>query len=410
VITPSTCPPAVSRSALAGSFDAALAAADGWTEYLLGVARRGACPAQVGWELNRWWTTMLDRSEPRWSSPHEVAWETPIARLRDFSAGSRARVVPTLVLPPQAGHSSCIVDFSPRQSQMRTIRAAGLTRLYALDWIGATRATRHATIDDYLAVVGRAVAHAGSPVNLVGDCQGGWLAAIYAARHPEQVHTLTLAGAPIDFHGGDPVIGGYVELLEPAFYAALVAGGGGVLRGEYLLGGFVAIKPEDEVGRQVELLNHIGDREHADRYARFENWFKHTQDLPGDFYLWIVEHLFRRNGLITGTLEIGGDVVDLRRLECPVALLAGAADHITPPPQVFGAADAVSTPAEQVTTRLAAGGHLGLFMGRESLRDHWPPVMVEIYARSRRSANRRRAAGHARAATDPGHAPALPAP
>ncbi|MEJ7718849.1 MAG: hypothetical protein WKF31_13125 [Thermoleophilaceae bacterium] len=34
----------------------------------------------------------------------------------------------------------------------------------------------------------------GGPVNLVGDRQGGWLAAIYAALHPEQINTLTIAG------------------------------------------------------------------------------------------------------------------------------------------------------------------------------------------------------------------------
>ena len=52
----------------------------------------------------------------------------------------------------------------------------------------------------------RAEAGGGGRVNLVGDCQGGWLAAIYAALHPERVNTLTIAGAPIDFHAGDAVI------------------------------------------------------------------------------------------------------------------------------------------------------------------------------------------------------------
>jgi len=118
----------------------------------------------------------------------------PVARLRDFTDGYTDDVVPTLVLPPQAGHDSCIVDFSPRQSQMQVIRAAGLTRAYALDWIGATQATKDTTVDDYLRVIAEAIAHVGGPVNLVGDCQGGWLATIYAALRPEDVHTLSIAG------------------------------------------------------------------------------------------------------------------------------------------------------------------------------------------------------------------------
>ena len=40
---------------------------------------------------------------------------------------------------------------------------------------------------------------------MVDDCQGRWLATVYAALNPERVNTLTIAGAPIDFHAGDPV-------------------------------------------------------------------------------------------------------------------------------------------------------------------------------------------------------------
>jgi hypothetical protein len=70
--------------------------------------------------------------------------------------------VPTLALSPQAADDSCIVDYSAAQSQMQTLRAVGLKRLHAMDWIGATAATKDATI--------------------------------YAALHARQVNTLTIAG------------------------------------------------------------------------------------------------------------------------------------------------------------------------------------------------------------------------
>jgi len=411
VINPTTCPPVVSRSTLLGSVDAAGATLDGASTYWTGALARGAMPWDVAGDAARWWSAMTVRERPRWSTPNEVVWESPIMRLRDFTHGATDDVVPTLVLPPQAGHSSSIVDYSPRQSQMQTIRAAGLTRALSLDWIGATQATKHATVDDFLADIAHAVELIGSPVNLVGDCQGGWLAAIYAALHPERIHTLTIAGAPIDFHAGDPVIGGYVELFEPSFYAALVASGGGVLPGSYQLGGFIAIKPQDEVARQWGLLNHLDDAEHVERYRHFEDWFKHTQDIAGDFYLWIVEHLFRRNALVSRKLEIGGERVELGNISCPLMLLAGSGDHITPPPQVFAAREHVATPAEDVVQRTASGGHLGLFMGREALRDHWPPVLAEVYARSTPGAvSRERAVRESRARTDPGRAAPQPIP
>jgi len=76
----------------------------------------------------RWLELTMTRRPPAWTTPHEIVFEAPIARLRDFSSSPTARVVPTLVLPPQAGHDSCIVDYSPKQSQMKAILAAGLER------------------------------------------------------------------------------------------------------------------------------------------------------------------------------------------------------------------------------------------------------------------------------------------
>jgi poly(3-hydroxybutyrate) depolymerase len=63
-------------------------------------------------------------------------------------------------------------------------------------------------------------------------------------------------------------------------------------------------------------------------------------------------------------------------------LLAGAADHITPPDQVFALAAHASTPPEEILRDTTAGGHPGLFMGREALRDHWPPLLDAVRARS----------------------------
>ena len=193
-----------------------------------------------------------------------------------------------------------------------------------------------------------------------------------------------------------------------SFFRALVRQGNGVLKGEFLLGGFIVIKPENEVGKQLQLLAHVRDARHVERYRAFEDWFKHTQDIAGPFYLWLVEHLFRDNELIGGTLRIDDDAVDLGRIDCPVNLLAGATDHITPPEQVFALADAVSTPAERITRRTTSGGHLGLFMGTEALRDHWPVVMASVLEHSRPGADGARARGRARSRT--ARARAIPAP
>jgi poly(3-hydroxyalkanoate) synthetase len=377
------CTPSFEQIALTDSLTAWAAAVEGSAAWWANAVRRRATPLELMIDGVQWWSEMARRGRPSWSTPHEIVFEAPVARLRDFStAGPSSRVVPTLVLPPQAGHDSCIVDYSAEQSQMRTILEAGLTRAYTLDWIGATEATKDATVDDYLEVIDQSVDHAGGHVNLVGDCQGGWLATIYAALRPERVNTLTIAGAPIDFHCGEPVIHAALQALAPngnlTFYRALVAGGGGMLSGEHMLAGFILIQPDNEIGRQLQLLANLQDPAHVARYREFEDWFKHTQAIPGAFYLWIVEHLFRDNELIAGALEIGGEHVDLGRITCPLNLLAGATDHITPPDQVFALAGYAGTDPAEVFQDTSRGGHLGLFMGHESLHNHWPRLLAEV--------------------------------
>lgn len=333
-------------------------------------------------DLPRWYDLVTSRAQPSWSSPHEIVFEAPLARLRDFSTDPGSPLVPVLVLPPQAGHDSCIVDYTAEQSQMRTILDAGLPRALTLDWVGATTATADATVEDYLDVIDRAVDHAGGRVNLIGDCQGGWLATIYAALAPERINTLTIAGAPIDFHAGEPVIHEVLRQFAPggdlSFYEALVAQGSGVLKGEHMVSGFVMIRPIDELKRQLALLRNLDDDHHIERYREFENWFKHTQDIPGAFYLWIIKHLFRDNELVSRSLHVRDRIVDLRHLDMPINLLAGATDHITPPDQVFALAHEVSTPPDLIRHEITGGGHLGLFMGHEALRDHWPVILEAV--------------------------------
>jgi poly(3-hydroxybutyrate) depolymerase len=350
-------------------------------QYWQGAIARGASPAEVLDDAATWMRLTQTRREPTWGSPSTVVAENRVARLRDFSAEGASALLPTLILPPQAGHHSCIVDFSPRQSQVGVAVAAGLDRLYVLEWLEATAETADCSISDYVAAVRDAIERIGGPVHLIGDCQGGWLAAICAALDPDSVATLTVGAAPIDFGAGEGPLNDYVALmsnLHVSPYQAIVDAGGGVLPGEAMLAGFIALAPEEEGKKHLDLLLSMHDPEFVRRYSEFEDWFKYTQDIAGAFYLWIVEHLFTGNELVAGTLEIDGRRVDLGEIRCPVTILAGSRDHITPPEQAFALAQHVSTAPEAIRCELVDAGHLGLFMSRAALREHWAPLLAEL--------------------------------
>lgn len=336
-------------------------------------------------------------------TPPQPAWQTnynevelpdhfaPIIKLLDFAPPSAAQeaIMPTLILPPQAGHHSYIADYSPEQSQTQTLRNAGLGRIYCIEWLEATQATRHTSIEDYIEAIHYCIQFMGGKANLVGDCQGGWLAAIYAALYPHTVNSLVVAGAPIDFQAGDGPIKNmtnYVASTYPdggmSFYRALVQAGGGVLDGRWMVMGFNLMKPGQLPERYLKLYQDIMNHRELKRFREMKNWYDYPQDIAGDFYLWIVEQLFRDNKLIKGELVVGGRPVDLGQITCPVHLLGGTRDHITPPEQVFAMADYVGTPPEKVHQHLVIAGHIGLFMGREVLTDYWSPIGRDLAALS----------------------------
>src|SRR5512135_317743 len=119
-----------------------------------------------------WAHHTTNRKPPTWNSRNEVVLESPFALLRDFSTGGDD-VVPTLVFPPLAGHTSCIID-KKGQSQIQLCLKTGLTKLWSFDWLSATRATKDTAEADRLGFITRAVDLIAGPegtVNIVGDCQ-----------------------------------------------------------------------------------------------------------------------------------------------------------------------------------------------------------------------------------------------
>ncbi len=307
------------------------------------------------------------------ATPNRVILDLKTFRLRDYSKGEDG--VPILIHAPFAGHSSAIADFHDDQSLMACLQANAGGRLYLTDWKSADRETQDLRIDDYLAELLVAIDHLGGRVHLAGLCQGGWAVAMLAARFPEKVASLVLAGAPLDLMAGDGWIKRMVTTLPPALYQQLVFWGGGRLRGQTMLQGFKAMHPfEQYVDKYIRLYEHIDEIEYRHRLELFSAWFEHPIDLPGAWYLQVVDELFRENLFYEGRFTALGRRIGLCDVTCPAYLLAGEHDDITPVPQVLKARDRLGTPADKVTEETVPGGHVGLFMSHHTVHDTWPKI------------------------------------
>ncbi len=312
--------------------------------------------------------------KPRFATSNRVALDLHTLRLREFGEAVPGEI-PTLVDAPYAGHRAMIADYHRGQSLVETLMASGHGRVLVTDWKSATQEMKDYDIDNYLAELNVCIDDLGARVNLVGLCQGGWMSAMYAARYPDKVSTLVLAGAPIDTKAGEGPLKQMVDEMPASFYQELVLAGGGLMRGRFMLEGWKNMHPEAQyIDKYLRLYEHINDPDYVSKTETFERWYENPIDLPGRWYLQAVTQLFGENRLAKGKFVGLGRRLSLRDIRCPLYLLAGDADDITPKEQVFAAEQLVGTPRSKIAKATAPGGHIGLFMGAGTLREHWPEI------------------------------------
>jgi poly(3-hydroxyalkanoate) synthetase len=315
---------------------------------------------------------------PRLATPNALRLDLRTMALRDYG---KPGGVPTLVVAPYAGHTAMIADYHDGQSLVQTLLANGIDHVALTDWNSATDDMKDLEIDNYLAEIVVAIDDLGGSVNLVGLCQGGWISAMIAARFPDKVKSLVLAGAPIDTHAGNGPLKRMVHDSPISFYRELVEMGGGLMKGKFMLQGWKNMQPgQHYIQDHVDLYEHIDDPAYLAKEEVFESWYENPIDLPGRWYLQAITLLFKENRLAKGSFVGLGRTLDLRNIRCPAYLLAGASDDITTPEQVLNAAKYLGTPKDHIIRQTVPGGHIGLFMGARTLKEHWPSISRWIAA------------------------------
>jgi poly(3-hydroxyalkanoate) synthetase len=105
--------------------------------------------------------------------------------------------------------------------------------------------------------------------------------------------------------------------------------------------------------------------------ARFREWYAWTLDLPGRYYLEVVERLYLNNELANGRFTALGRPVDLGAVRAPVFMLAARDDRVVAPAQTLELRRLLGTRPTAIRHAIAPCEHLGLFMGRQTLANQW---------------------------------------
>lgn len=286
----------------------------------------------------------------------------------------------------RGGHPCYFVSFFPVPCHGQTIESVTRAEAAFLDEV----AKRHPGAD-------------GKPF-VIGNCQGGWAAAILAATRPELVGPLLLAGSPLAYWSG-------LRGVNPMRYSGGILGGtwlaslasdlgNGVFDGAWLVQNFEQLNPANTYWKK--LYDVYADVDHGGpRFLEFERWW------GGHFFLnkaeieWITQELFVGNHLTAGEVrsDDGGFHVNLRNIRSPIIVFASWGDNITPPPQalnwipdLYASVDDIVANEQVIVYCLHKSvGHLGIFVSsavanREhaelvsalDLIDMLPPGLYEV--------------------------------
>lgn len=329
--------------------------------------------ARLAMDACFWWIERgraeQDEGNLPWTTPNSVALELATMQLRDCSQTQSGQ--PVLVCAPCALHRAQIADFAPGHSVVGALKDGGIDRIYLTDWRSATPGMRYLSIDSYLGDLNIAIDEIGAPADLVGLCQGGWLSLLYAARFPAKVRRLVLVGAPVDL-SIDSSLSRLTRNAPEMVYDQLVARGGGNVSGGEMLRLWSKAPNHDDI--VAALQRDLSNEEGAALLARFDRWNAETLNLPGTYYLEIVNRIFRENQIAGGSFVALGRTVDLKDVKAPVFLLAGLDDDVVPAAQALATAGLLGTPPAFIAAASEPSNHLGLFMGARTHAHAWPRI------------------------------------
>jgi poly(3-hydroxyalkanoate) synthetase len=239
---------------------------------------------------------------------------------------------------------------------------------------------RFLSIDSYLADLNVAVDELQPPVDLIGLCQGGWLALAYAARFPHKVRRLVLVGAPVDIAAEQSELSRLAAQVPLAAFEEFVSSQGGRVRGRLMLrmwGPTLGAQDERRV-LQVPPDDHSAATKGL--LARFREWYDLTVDLPGTYYLEVASWLYKENRLAEGRFVALGRRIDLASVHQPIFLLGARDDELVAPKQLFATARRVGTPKQHIEMATEPCGHLSLFIGAETITRSWVRIAAWLRA------------------------------
>lgn len=315
-------------------------------------------------------------ADPPPVTPYEVIYGEGKVRLRYYQAARRPQAPPLLIVYALIKRPY-ILDLLPGKSVVQSLLNQGID-VYLTDWIPPTRADSWRGFDAYvnrdLANAVRAVQiHAGvEQISLLGYCFGALLTSLYTALHSETVKNLITLTLPLDMRVREIPLFGLLDKLRPETLDLITATYGNC-PAWFIKAGFTAMAPVHHgLDKYASLYRNQDKDGYAEMFTLFERWMNSDVPLAGRIFREMTQDIFQKNLLRQNRLCVGGEVVDLRRITCPVLNVVGEYDDVVHPQSSLPFLECVSSLDK--ANVLFPTGHIGVVVSAASHKKLWPQV------------------------------------
>jgi polyhydroxyalkanoate synthase subunit PhaC len=309
---------------------------------------------------------LLSQTLPRpaiGQSPHEIVHRQDKLNVRYYApAQVHPGRLPVLIVPSLI-NKAAVCDLEPDRSLVRGLADRG-HQVYLLDWgeptaEDASEGVAYVLLELLQRSVDRVCRHARAPnLHLFGYCQGGTLAAMYAALRPARIGGLAVLNAPVRFAEA----GRFSRFVDAqTFDADTQLDADGLLPVALLQSAFRLLDPMGNIDRYVAIDRAKDDPVRLRRVLARERWLEENVPMAGTFAREFIRCAYQQDRLSAGTWDVGGERVDLSNIVCPTFVLAARRDFIAPAGACLPLAAAVSSP--DVRVELLDGGHIGVVVG-----------------------------------------------
>lgn len=322
---------------------------------------------------------------------------TPFASLLHFATPGVTGRTPVLLVGPISGHFATLL-----RPTVRTLLADH--DVYVLDWHNARDIPADEGrfgLDEYIDHVLAAMRHLGPGHHAMAVCQPAPLvlaavAVLAAVDDPAQPRSVTLMAGPIDTRVNPNKINQLADRRPLSFYERFLvsrvprqyAGAGRrVYPGLAQLTAFMSMNARRHLGSHLDLYRALvaGDGATAERIRGFYDEYGAVMDVPAEFYLETLQHVFMEHDLPRGEFVWRGYRVDPSVITGTALLtIEGADDDMCSPGQTEAAHRlCTGIPERDHHHHLQAGvGHYGVFAGSRWNSEIYPVFREFVAARS----------------------------